>query len=327
MGIDTTLHVHMLHAPADDHLAFLRERLAPNISLTVGAEVPPDTQILVGGRPSREDLSRATLLSALLIPYAGLPAATADLMRDFPQVQIHNLHHNAPMTAEMALALLLAAAKHLLPADRALRQGDWTPRYEDNDVFVLEGKTVLILGYGSIGRHIGAVCRTMGMSVLAVRRQPEPEAGVEVHPAEALPTLLPRAQVLMVCLPGTPETEGMIGAEELALLPRRSIVVNVGRGAVVDQSALYAALKDGHLHSAGVDVWYNYPRESGERQNTPPADQPFGELDQMVMSPHRAGGGGTDEVERRRMTAIAESLNAAARGESIPHRVELNRGY
>jgi phosphoglycerate dehydrogenase-like enzyme len=108
-------------------------------------------------------------------------------------------------------------------------------------------------------------------------------------------------------------------------MPPGGILVNVGRGSVVDQGALYAALKTGHLHAAGLDVWYNYPEKPEKRERIPPADFPFHELDNVVMSPHR--GGGSDQTEVLRMTHLAASLNAAARGEQIPHRVDLAAGY
>lgn len=324
-----TLHAHFLHTPEPEHLDYLKSHLQDNITVTTGEDVPENVTILITGRPNREHLTDRPHLSALLIPFAGIPASTSDLMRDFPHISIHNLHHNAPMTAEMALTLMLAAAKHIVPIDRVFRQNDWRPRYENNPTVVLDGKTMLILGYGAVGRHVGKVAQALSMTVLATKRSTSGETpnGVELHPPDALHNLLPRAHVLMISLPGTPETEGLIGAGELARLPKGAILVNVGRGSVVDQKALYEALRDGHLHAAGLDVWYNYPPDAEARPNTPPSDYPLNELDNVVMSPHRAGGGGAHEVELRRMHAIAESLNAAARGESIPHRMNLDAGY
>lgn len=318
-----SLHVHLLHPP--DSLAVLHERLMPSITVSTGPELLPTTQILVAGRPTRTHLDSAPDLRALVIPFAGLPASTRDLLRDYPRISVHNLHHNAPMTAEMAVALMMAASKRLVPVDRAFRTHDWRERHNGAANLVLDGKTALVLGYGSIGRRVGVMCRALGMEVLAVRRNPGDEASV--FPPEALLSLLPRAHALIVTLPGTPATEGMIGTMEIGLLPPGAVVVNVGRGAVIEQAALYHALRDGHLHGAGLDVWYTYPTDADSRANTPPADYPFHELDNVVMSPHRAGGGGAEEVEARRMTALAASLNAAARGEPLPHKVDVIAGY
>ena len=131
--------------------------------------------------------------------------------------------------------------------------------------------------------------------------------------------------MLIICLPHTPETMELIGEPELALLSPGAILVNVGRGPIVDEAALYHALREGTLHSAGLDVWYNYPSGEAARSHTPPSAYPFHELDNVVMSPHRAGG--SDESEMRRMTHLAALLNAAARGYEMPNRVDLQAGY
>lgn len=323
------LHFHLLVEPAPEHLNYLRGKLDADIRLTTGEAVPDDVQVLVAGRPRREHLSGKRDLYALIIPFAGVPVETRDLMSDFRRVAVHNLHHNAPMAAEMAIALLLTAAKRIIPADQSIRKHDWTPRYAPMPSMIMEGKTALLLGYGAIGRQVGRICWAFGMQVLAIRKHVAGRASTLVEQAkpDKLQEWLPRADALILCLPGTPDTTGMIGTKELALLPKGAIVVNVGRGDVIDQAALYLALKDEHLGAAGLDVWYTYPKDMESRTDTPPSDYPFHELDNVVMSPHRAGGGGNYEVEQRRMDALAESLNAAARNQPIPHRVDLKAGY
>jgi phosphoglycerate dehydrogenase-like enzyme len=232
--------------------------------------------------------------------------------------------------AEHALALLLAAAKIIVPMDRALRAHDWRPRYEPNPSILLEGRTALILGYGAIGRKLARLCQGLGMEVLAVRRHAPPGGetqpdGVRLFSNEALHRLLPRTDALLVCLPHTPQTTGLVGARELALLPPQAVLVNVGRGPVVDEQALYEALQAGRLYAAGLDVWYHYPESEAARADTPPAKHPFHELPNVVMSPHRAGG--STETDRLRMIHLAALLNAAAKGEAMPNCVELDAGY
>jgi phosphoglycerate dehydrogenase-like enzyme len=249
-------------------------------------------------------------------------------MLRYPNITVHNLHHNAAPVAELAFTLLLAAAKFIVPLDRSLRANDWTPRYRPNPSVLLKDKTALILGYGAIGRRLARLCRAMDMRVLAVKRTTSASLGEpvdEVHSLEALPALLSRSHILLVCLPHTPQTEGVVGSAELAALPPEAVLVNVGRGPIVDEEALYHALRDGRLHAAGLDVWYNYPTEEGERSHTPPSAYPFHELDNVVLSPHR--GGATKETNFLRMEALAVLLNASARGEPIPNRVDVAAGY
>ena len=130
--------------------------------------------------------------------------------------------------------------------------------------------------------------------------------------------------MLFVCAPWTPETEGLVNAEALARLPDGSVVVNVARGPIIDEGALHAELEAGRLR-AGLDVWWNYPKSEEARADCPPADRDFGALDNVVLSPHRAGH--CDGIERLRAEHLARLLHAAATGEPIPNRVDLERGY
>lgn len=153
------------------------------------------------------------------------------------------------------------------------------------------------------------------------------EDNVEIYPAKALPDLLPKTDYLVAALPHTPKTEGLLGKKELSMLPRDAIVVNIGRGAIINQSALFIALQTRSIAAAGIDVWYNYSKDEEARLHTQPADFPFYELDNIVMSPHRAGGLNTDDTERLRMTHLAVLLNAAAQGKEMPNRVNREKGY
>jgi len=296
-----------------------------------GSPVPADADILIGGRPSREDMEACPRLRMLIVPYAGIPEATRELMLDFPHVAVHNLHHNAASVAELALALLLSAAKRLIPADRALRRGDWSMRYAAAGDVQLDGKSALVLGCGAIGTRIGRACNALGMRVLGVCRRPSlsarVDAGVEIHGPDALPDLLPRANVLFVSLPLVPATRGLLGAREFELLPEDAVLVNIARGAIVNECALYEALAEGRIGAAGLDVWYRYPREAAERTSTLPSALPFYELDNVVLSPHRGGAFNHHDLERLRAEHLARLLNAAARGDPVTNRVDVDAGY
>jgi phosphoglycerate dehydrogenase-like enzyme len=322
----SAIHVHLLETLEAADGADISSLLTDGIELTHGQDVPPETEILVGGRPTREQLA-SPRLTTLIIPWVGVPTTTRDLLGEFPNLQVHNLHHNAPMVAELAIALLLAAAKFVVPLDRALRRNDWTPRFEPSRSVLLTGKTALILGYGAIGRRVARLCRAFGMTVVVTRAHPSEgdEVADEIHPSGALRDLLPRADALIVCLPLTAETSGLLGAEELALLPNGALLVNVGRGRIVDEKALYEALRERRLAGAGLDVWYRYPEDESAAADTPPASHPFCDLDNVVLSPHR--GGSVAETELLRMRALAETLRLAAAGQSLPNSVDLERGY
>jgi phosphoglycerate dehydrogenase-like enzyme len=282
----------------------------------------------VSGRPSAEDLDAAAGLRMLVIPWAGLPPTTRVLMRERRGIAVHNLHHNAPATAEMAVGLLIAAARKIVPADRALRAGDWRIRYDPDEGMRLIDRTALVLGHGAIGHRIAHALVPFDMRVMAVRRHASlgvPADAVEVYGLEKLDELLPQADVLVVALPSTESTRGLLDARRLALLPPGALLVNVARADIVDEDALYEALASGRLAAAGLDVWYRYPQSPEAREETLPANRPFHELDNVVLSPHRAGHGAGTEAERGRQLAI--TLNAALCGAEVPHRVDVEEGY
>lgn len=329
-----TLNVHIVNKYNTVLLEELRAQVRDDILVTSGSateidgSTPDDFDILVGGFLNPEILERSGRLRAVIVPFAGVPAPTRDLLARYPQIALHNLHYNVIPTAETALALLLAAAKLIVPIDRELRAGDWRSRYTSTPVVQLSGKRALILGYGQIGRHLAPILLAMGMSVEGIRRDPpahDDDERVPVYPPGALTGRLAHADVLIGILPLTPETEGVIGAAQLALLPRDAILINVGRGATIDEAALYQALADGKLLAAGIDVWYNYPETEADRVETLPSQFPFHELDNVVMSPHRAGFLSAAEPERMRQ--LAQMLNAAAAGEEMGSLVNKELGY
>ena len=321
--------VHLLSEPEPGPKEILLAEAPPETEFSFGEiEVPEDVRALVGGRPTEEQLDSLTNLELLVIPYAGMPAETRDLLLARPKLRVHNLHHNAVVTAEMALALLLAAAKLVLPMDRALRKNHWSGRGENNPAILLAGKRALLIGYGAIGRRLARCLTAADMEVVAVRRtldKPEKDGEALVHPVKDLHALLPTTTALIVCAPLTDETRGMIAAPQLALLPERAVLVNVARGPVVDEESLYRALESGRIHSAGLDVWYQYPGRDGDPENTPPSAFPFGDLDNVVLSPHR--GGWLHEAEDLRMRHLAALLTAWAAGDEPPHRVDVAAGY
>jgi len=323
-----TFRVHIYQPTNSDFLAQLAGQLEASLDLTVGREVPEraDYRILIAGRVEEDFLTASPHLETLIIPWAGLPVSTRELLQRYPAIAVHNLHHNAAPAAELAVALLLAAAKRVIPADRELRKGDWSLRYEEGKATILEGKSALVLGFGAIGRRVGRMLDSFGMRVTALRRHRRPDDPdfVGEFTDDRLAAELAKAQAVVVCLPLTDDTRELLGAEQLELLPAGAILVNIARGPIVGEQALYEACKAGKLR-AGLDVWYQYPQEEAARRDTRPGEFPFAELDTVVMTPHL--GGNSDQNERARARELAQLLNAAAKGERLPNRVHIDRGY
>jgi phosphoglycerate dehydrogenase-like enzyme len=243
----------------------------------------------------------------------------------------------------MAIALMLAAAKDLISIDGRFRKHDWSKRYGPASLRLLSGKRALILGFGSIGREIASRCTGLGMKVTAIdaraglaggraARAPAGEAGdpdsgdpdVPVSQPECLASLLPHADVLFISVPLTDETKGLFGAGELSLLPDGAILVNISRGRIIDEQALYEVLRSGRIR-AGLDVWYEYPESEDARTGTRPSSLPFHELHNVVMTPHLAGH--SDRTEWLRSRELARLLNLALEGRPLPNEVDLEKGY
>jgi phosphoglycerate dehydrogenase-like enzyme len=308
----------------------LAQRLNASIDLSHGSSEPAEGnfRVLVAGRPSRELLEQSDCLEALVIPWAGVSESTASMLKDYPHIGVYNIHHNAGAAAEMAITLMLTAAKRVIPAHNGLMQGDWSIRYGLDNSMLICGSDVLVLGWGSIGQRTGLICRSMGATVRGIRRTADTsDETAGVFPPERLHDLLPGTDILIVCIPLTQATRGIIGDDELSLLPSHAVLVNVARGAVVCEESLFRHLKTGSIGAAGLDVWYTYPESEDARKATPPSDFPFRELENVVMSPHRGGAFGVRKLEQLRIEYLADAINALAGGNEPLGRVNLAQGY
>jgi D-3-phosphoglycerate dehydrogenase len=226
---------------------------------------------------------------------------------------------NAPQSnivsaAEHTLALLLAQARNVPQANRDLKAGRWErSAYQGVE---LQGKTVGVVGLGRVGALVASRCAAFGMRVIAfdpyVPRERAKEMGIELMPT--LEALLVQADFVTIHLPRTPDTEGLIGERELALVKEGVRIVNTARGAIVDEEALAKAVEDGRVAGAALDVFAVEPT----------TDSPLFELDQVVVTPHL--GASTAEAQDKAGTSIAEMVRLALSGEFVPHAVNVSAG-
>ncbi|WP_202236825.1 NAD(P)-dependent oxidoreductase [Actinacidiphila reveromycinica] len=218
---------------------------------------------------------------------------------------------NAASVAEHTLAAALAVARRFGELDAAVRRRDFSVR-QDLHQLDLEGRTIAVLGYGNTGRRVlGLAHAALGMRGIAYDRFPQqPEA---LPPGsrytDSLEEALRGADVVTVHLPLTPQTRGLVGRDQLALLPRGGIVVNVGRGGVVDEYALADALRGGHLFGAAVDVFTTEP---------PLPDNPLLAPDlRTLLTPHVGGLGGSASVAIAHM--LADDILTVLQGGTPSH--------
>ena len=201
---------------------------------------------------------------------------------------------NSVTVAEHALFFMLALAKRAVQYDREVRKGNWNIRF-DAPAYDLAGKKVMILGYGRIGRRLVPMVKAMGMDVHVHDPYVIQDALVTagVTPVEDWRQTLPEMDFLSVNCPKNEETNGMVGAAELASMKPTAYVVNTARGNIVDEKALYTALKNNVIAGAGIDPFVVEPA-------TP--DEPLFQLDNILVSPHSAG---VTEESMFRMGAVA----------------------
>jgi glycerate dehydrogenase len=241
------------------------------------------------------------------VPLAELPAGVP--------VATNGGAYAEPM-AEHVLAMALAAAKRLLVEHAALGRGEFNQFVRNR---MLAGGVCGILGFGGIGIATGRLARGIGMQVHAINRRGWSEEPTDwIGTPEQLDELLAASDVLVICTPLTPATLGMIGVAELARMKEDAILVNVARGEIVDEAALYARLAAFPKFSACIDAWWIEPIRHGRFG----MDQPFTSLPNVIGSPHNSAAAiaGTEATGLQR--AIANIRRALA-GESPRHLVPL----
>ncbi|MCH5643038.1 MULTISPECIES: phosphoglycerate dehydrogenase [unclassified Gordonia (in: high G+C Gram-positive bacteria)] len=237
-----------------------------------------------------------------------VPAATSRgvMVVNAPTSNIHT-------AAEHAIALLMSAARQIPAADATLRDHTWK-RSSFNGVEIFD-KTVGVVGLGRIGQLVAARLAAFETHVIAYDPYVSParaaQLGIELV---TLDELLERADFITVHLPKTPETLGLIGAEQLARTKKGVVIVNAARGGLIDEQALADAITAGQVRGAGLDVYATEPC----------TDSPLFELPQVVVTPHL--GASTSEAQDRAGTDVAKSVRLALAGHFVPDAVNITGG-
>lgn len=294
----------------------------------------PGAAALVGWRPTAELLEAAGELRLFINPGAGVQHLV-ELFRDFSlrhpehDVTLVNGHGNAGFTAQHTVALLLALTNRVVPHHNWMVQGRWRTGDAEAASLPLKDRRIGLLGYGHVNRRVHRLLVAFGPRFATLRRDwsgtVEPPGHLDRYTSEELDRFLDWTDVLIICLPQTAATTGLIGAAELDRLGPRGLLVNVGRGPIIDEEALYTALRTGRIAGAALDVWYDYRPEPDYAGRRRPHRHPFHELNNVVLSPHRAASpfddlGRWDEV-------ICNLTRLVAGRRDFLNIVDLERGY
>lgn len=275
-----------------------------------------DVDVLVSLAFSRAMGAAARRLRLLQVPGAGLDRVERAALP--PGVRLANVYGHEVGIAEYALGAMLALARGFARVDAALRRGVWESQWAVGAPAPapwpeLRGRTLGILGYGHIGRCLARRARAFEMEICAIRRDVARSADdglALLGGLEILDQVLARADHLVVTLPLTEATRGLLGERAFRAMKPTAVLVNVARAEIVDEDALYRALVEGRLGGAALDVWYRYPTAAAP---TPPARRPFHELPNVLMTPHLSGW--TEGMLDARARLIAENIERVARDE------------
>ena len=332
----------LITIPLEEALLNQLVNVSPQLNITVHKarrldEIPPEllskAEVLYTNRiiPLPE---QAPNLRWIQFHWAGVDhALDAPILRAPGVIATHLSGASASQMAEFALTMMLALGHHLPDLNILQRHSEWpSERWERFCPLELRDSTVGIVGYGSIGRQIARLLHTFGAKVLATKRDvmhPEdtgyiPEGlgdpnGDFVHrlyPPQAMRAMLKECDFVVVTTPLTPETRNLIGPAELAALKPTAYLVDIGRGGVVDQQALIAALREHKIAGAALDVFPEEPL---------PADNPLWKMPHVILSPHIAGY--STAYDTRAVALFSENLTRYLAGLPLYNQINIERGY
>lgn len=311
--------VLVLSNPADRQLAML-ERLPEHTGIAVGdsaeafERAAPDAAVIFNWSGPGELLRKVFAMSPRVrwvhTRAAGLDRVLFPELVESPVTLTNGSGVFSAPLAEFAMAGILFFAKNLRAMVRNQEAGEWV----QVEVAEIAGQTVGIVGYGDIGRTAAARARALGMRVLAVKRHAGGEEGV--FGPERLTDVLKEADYIVVSTPLTPQTHGLIGVAEFAAMKPNAVVINLGRGPVIDEQAMVQALRDRRIRGAVLDVFDQEPL---------PAGHPFYGMENVLLSPHCADH--TPDWLERAMQFFLDNFERFRNGEALRNVVDKRLGY
>ena len=277
-----------------------------------------DVEVIVCVRISADVVRAAKRLRLIQKTGAGVDAIPFESFKDRNIYVANTSGADAVPVAEGGFALLLALAKRIIPRHIKFQQGI---AHRERSI-LLRGKTLGILGLGSIGTEVARMGGAFGMKVVAIKRHPSKETRDQLGldflggPGD-LEQVLKVSDFVVVTLPLTPETKGLIGERELKIMKKSAFLVNISRAAIIEEKPLYRALKERWIAGAGLDVWYTPhwwdPAWQPTGRKGRPSRFPIHELDNVIATPHHVGS--TEIPSRKTLEIIAENISRIARGE------------
>lgn len=309
---------------AADHEALFRSLMPPAWTVSVWdpvrhseKEILPllaTANIVVGGNIPLPAWPVAPELQLIQIPWAGHNFTSAERMP--AGIPVANCYEHESAIAEYVMLCILEWQIKLREMDARFRREGWGGRMPAGGIFHKEvrGQTLGIIGYGHIGEEVATRAKAFGMSVIATRRsqQPTPPVLDWLGTANQLPELLQRSDFILLACDLNERTHNLINRETLGQMKPDAVVINVSRGEVIDEEALYSSLLERQIGGAVLDVWYNY-NQLGEDEVWP-CNQPFQDLDNVILSAHECCW--TKEQDQRRWQTVVDNVQRIEQGET-----------
>jgi phosphoglycerate dehydrogenase-like enzyme len=225
--------------------------------------------------------------------------------------------HETAIAEFIVMAMLALHHRFFEIANEFREQGSWRTSWVQSGTphGEVRGSTLGIVGYGRVGREVARRAAPFGVRILAANRTPrEAEPGVErIFPLAELDRMLPECDTVALCTALGSETAGLIDARRLGLMKPTAFLINISRGQVIDEDAVYAALCDRTIAGAALDVWWQYPDAADPNRRG--SRHPFHELPNVIVTPHNSGW--TSGMVRRRWDEIADNINRFTRGQAL----------
>lgn len=263
-----------------------------------------DVLVIANSPLSAEVLRAANKLKMLSVGFTGVDHVAMEVCREKGVLVANAQGYCTDAVAELTFGLILDCLRNIIPCDHRTRTGKTKDGLVGHE---LKGKTIGIVGTGAIGCRVAEIARAFGCEILGYSRSRRPEALALGIKYRSLEELLRESDIVSLHLPATPLTAGLIGREKLALMKPGAVLINVGRGTVVDYQALAEALNEDRIAAAGIDVYEKEPPLNG--------DHPLFLAKNAVLTPHVAFA--TKESMLRRVDIVLENISAWMKGEPV----------
>ncbi|MHA1556216.1 MAG: NAD(P)-dependent oxidoreductase [Candidatus Heimdallarchaeota archaeon] len=296
-------------------------------------KLAPEADIIIGWRPTKNFLDAATILRLFINPGVGVQHLT-DLFKELNQtrkITLVNGHGNTYFTAQHAVALLLSLTNKIISHHNWMAEGEWRKGDDDARSKPMRDRKIGLLGYGAVNTKVHKFLSGFDVEFHILKRDWSRErvanlpTKIEKYSIDELSKFLEVIDTVIVAVPLTSKTNGLIGKKELEQLGAEGLLVTVARGEVIDEESLYLALKNKIIAGAAIDVWYNYRPEPDEHGRKHPAQYPFYELDNVILSPHR---GASPMNDLKRWDEVVDNISRVARNEKkFLNEVDLENEY